>query len=138
MEEFTWDKSLETGEPSIDEQHKQLFVAINNLLDLCRAGKGKEELSKSLDFLTNYTIKHFFDEEQIQRKYEYPDYVNHKMYHDNFKITVRDLSHQLILKGPSDQLIDDVKSKIGNWLITHIKIQDLKLAAHLKAKKAGS
>ncbi|MDR2103271.1 MAG: hemerythrin family protein, partial [Treponema sp.] len=108
----------------------------NDLLDTCRKGKAKEELSKSLDFLTQYTIKHFFDEEQLQQRYKYPDFPNHKQYHDAFKITVRDLSHELIMKGVTDQLIEEVKSKIGGWLVTHIKGQDVKVSAHIKKQIA--
>jgi hemerythrin len=134
MVDYPWDKSVEVGNETIDNQHKQLFEAINNLLSLCRQGKGKEELAKSLDFLTNYTIKHFFDEEQIQQKSGYPDFENHKKYHEAFKITVRELSHRLIMKGVSDELINEVREKIGNWLVTHIKGQDVKLVAYLKTK----
>jgi hemerythrin len=136
MEEYQWDGSLETGHKLIDEQHKQLFAAINELLETCRAGKGKEELSKSLDFLTNYTIKHFFEEEQIQQKYQYPEYPNHKQYHDGFKAAVRDLTVRLIMKGASDELISELREKVGDWLVNHIKIHDFRLAKYLKEKDA--
>jgi hemerythrin len=132
--DYPWDKSLETGNELIDHEHKQLFAAINSLLETCRTGKGKEELSKSLDFLNDYTIKHFFDEEQLQQKYAYPDYPNHKKLHDDFKATVRDLKVKLIMKGVSDELISEVKTSTGDWLVTHIKGQDVKIAAHIRAK----
>jgi hemerythrin len=132
--DYPWEKSLETGNELIDSEHKQLFAAINSLLETCRAGKGKEELSKSLDFLNDYTIKHFFDEEQLQQKYGYPDYPNHKKLHDNFKAVVRDLKVKLIMKGVSDELINEVRASIGDWLVTHIKGQDIKIAAHIRAK----
>lgn len=132
--DYPWDKSLETGNDLIDSEHKQLFVAINNLLEICRKGKGKEELSKSLDFLNNYTIKHFFNEEHLQQKYDYPDYPNHKKLHDNFKIIVRDLKVKLIMKGVSEELINEVRTSVGDWLVTHIKGQDVKIASYIRAK----
>ncbi|MDR2607207.1 MAG: hemerythrin family protein [Treponema sp.] len=131
--EYLWDASLETGNATIDEQHKQLFKAVNELIKTCDQGKGTEELKKSLDFLTNYTIQHFFDEEKIQQKYKYPDYENHRQLHEKFKKDVRDLSVKMIMKGASPELLGEVQSKIGDWLLTHIRVQDLKLAAHLKA-----
>ncbi|MDR1972117.1 MAG: hemerythrin family protein [Treponema sp.] len=130
---YEWDKTLETGHEMIDSQHKQLFAAINDLLAKCEEGKGTDELGKSLDFLNDYTIKHFFDEEKLQQKYNYPDYPNHKQYHEGFKKTVRDLKVQLIMKGPTAELLQEVHSKIGDWLVSHIKVQDSKLAAHIKA-----
>ncbi|MDR2740544.1 MAG: hemerythrin family protein [Treponema sp.] len=131
--EYQWDKSLETGNQMIDTQHKQLFLAINNLIHTYESGKGKDELKRSLDFLNDYTIKHFFDEEQLQQQYKYPDFENHKKYHEGFKKEVRDLSVELIMKGVSDSLLKDVQVKIGDWLVTHIKGQDIKVAAHIKS-----
>ncbi|MDR2019865.1 MAG: hemerythrin family protein [Treponema sp.] len=132
--QYEWNSSLETGYELIDTQHKQLFAAINDLIETCRLGKGMQELEKSLNFLNDYTIKHFFDEEQVQQKYNYPDYPNHKKLHENFKITVRDLKVKMIMKGASEELIEEVRVKIGDWLVTHIKGQDLKLAAYIKSQ----
>jgi hemerythrin-like metal-binding protein len=133
--EYVWDKSFETGHAMIDTQHKQLFAALNDLIETCRLGKRAEELEKNLNFLNDYTIKHFFDEEQVQQKYHYPDYENHKKIHDNFKATVRDLKVKMIMKGASNELIQEVREKIGNWLITHIKGQDVKIGAYIKAQE---
>jgi len=32
---YDWTSDLETGNNTIDEQHKQLIAAINNLLEAC-------------------------------------------------------------------------------------------------------
>ena len=132
--EYTWDDILATGHTLIDEQHKQLFAALNNLLKAYNSGKDSGGLAKELDFLTNYTIKHFFDEEQLQQKYNYPDYENHKRYHEEFKKVVRNFNVEFIMKGSSEALIKDIQTKIGDWLVSHIKVQDFKLAAHIKAQ----
>jgi hemerythrin len=133
---YTWDSSLETGIELIDTQHKQLFEAINKLLEICAAGKGVDEIKKSIDFLNDYTIKHFFEEERIQQKYNYPDYPAHKQYHEAFKATVRNLTHRLILNGATEELVNEVHSSVGGWLFNHIKIQDFKLVRHIKSKNA--
>jgi hemerythrin len=136
--EYEWNSNFETGIEAIDIQHKQLFAAVNHLIDTCRSGKGTEELEKSLNFLSDYTIKHFFDEEQVQQKYHYPDYPNHKKFHENFKATVRDLKVKMIMKGPSEELVKEVRAKIGDWLVTHIRGQDIKLAGYIKADAVKS
>ncbi|MDR2632906.1 MAG: hemerythrin family protein [Treponema sp.] len=138
MGAYRWDSTLETGHEVIDTQHQQLFAAINKLLETCEVKKGSEELTKNLDFLNTYTIKHFFDEEKIQQKYNYPDYPNHKQYHETFKNTVKDLTHRLIWSGPTEELIKEVYSSIGDWLVSHIKIQDFKLAKYIKSKNTPS
>jgi hemerythrin len=135
---YIWDGSLITGVELIDTQHEQLFDAINELLEICRTGKGVEEIKKSIDFLNDYTIKHFFEEERIQQKYGYPDYPAHRQYHESFKATVRDLSHRLILKGATEELVNEVQSSVGDWLVNHIKVQDFKLVKHIKSKDTAS
>jgi hemerythrin len=135
---YQWDGSLATNHELIDSQHKQLFEAVNKLLEACEQGRTGDELKKSLDFLTDYTIKHFFDEEQLQQASKYPDFENHKKYHTDFKSDVRNMSVELIMKGPTPELVTKVQKQVGDWLINHIKIQDFKLAAHIKAQQQAA
>jgi methyl-accepting chemotaxis protein len=135
-EDFPWDRSLETGHEIIDGQHRQLFAAINNLLDAFRNGKGAEELAKALNFLQNYTIKHFSDEEELQKQYGYPDYPNHHKLHEGLTAVVKELNRKLSVQGISETLIREVHQKVGVWLVTHIKAQDTKLAAYIRSKTA--
>jgi hemerythrin len=131
---YKWDSSLETGHEMIDKQHKQLVSALNSLLEACRQGKGQEELAKTLDFMTGYTIKHFSDEEKLQVQYQYPDYPTHKQYHDDFKVVVKNLAEQLIKEGPTDELVGMVNTSIGDWLLNHIKGDDFRMATYIKTK----
>jgi methyl-accepting chemotaxis protein len=130
--EYVWDETFATGNGTIDSQHQTLFNAINRLLFALRAGQAKEELKKAIDFLNDYTVKHFFEEEQIQQAARYPGYPAHHKMHEDFKAVVRKLGRELIMKGASDKLITDVRKKIGDWLVTHIKGQDVKLGAYLR------
>lgn len=134
---YTFTKDLETGNPLIDSQHRQLIDAVNNLLAACQSGKGRAELSNTLKFLQDYTAKHFSDEEKLQLQSHYPDYVNHKKYHDDFKKVVAGICSELDKDGPTVVLVGKVNSAIAGWLINHIKKEDTKVAAHLKAAQKG-
>jgi hemerythrin len=131
---YQWDKSLEVGNQLIDDQHRQLIEALNNFLRARTDKKSSSELRKSLDFLNDYTIKHFYEEERLQKKHEYPDYENHRKLHAGLKKVVRELQIQLIMKGPSDALFDEVQTRVGDWLVAHIKSQDAKIGQYLKSK----
>jgi hemerythrin len=131
---YQWDSSLETGHEKIDNQHKQLIAALNNLIDASSTGKGDQEIFKTLDFLTGYTIKHFADEEKIQVEYDYPDYLVHKRYHDEFKVTVGEMTKEIQKQGPTETLIGEVTGAIGAWLLNHIKGDDFRMAAYVKGK----
>ena len=132
---FLWDKKLETGNGMIDQQHKQLITAINDILKACSSRKWKEEVTKTMKFLYDYTEKHFSDEEKLQLQYRYPDYTNHKRYHEEFKKVVRELSMQLQKEGPNIALISKVNTSVGGWLLNHIQREDVKVATHIKSQQ---
>ena len=131
---YTFDDSFLTGCELIDNQHGQLFETINNLLDAYEDRKGKEELEKCLGFLNQYTIFHFFDEEQLLKKHGFSDFYHHHQYHENFTRKIRELSKKHALEGSSDAMMDEIQKQIGAWLIDHIKGQDFRWALELKAK----
>jgi hemerythrin len=130
---YQWDSSLETGHEKIDNQHKQLIAALNSIIEASAGGKGEAEIFKTLDFLTGYTIMHFSDEEKLQVMYDYPDYLIHKRYHDEFKVTVGELTKRLEKEGPTEEMMNIVTSAVGNWLLNHIKGDDFRMAAYVKA-----
>ncbi len=132
---YSWDKTLETGNSVIDEQHKSIINAINVLLDACSQGKGRSELDNTLKFLQDYVIKHFNDEEKLQLKSSYPDYKSHKEKHEAFKKTVSGIVEDFNKNGASIQLVARVNSSIAGWLITHIKNEDKKVALFIKNKQ---
>lgn len=130
---YLFTKDLETGNTLIDTQHKQLFDAINKLLDACAKGMGRSEIEETLDFLSKYVYTHFHDEEQLQQKYKYPDYIAHKKYHDEYKETIKAIAEELKRDGASIIMVSKVNTLIASWLINHIKRQDTKLAAHIRS-----
>jgi len=135
---YSWDSSLESGYPKVDNQHKQLVAALNNLIEASIEGKGDAAVLDTLDFLTGYAVKHFADEEQLQADYDYPDYLNHKRLHDEFKKVVVDLVGKVRAEGPTEAMISKVASVIGAWLLNHIRGDDFRMAAFVKAADAAA
>jgi len=129
---YQWDSTLETGYDKVDNQHKQLVSALNSLIDANKSGKGDKIVMETMDFLTGYAIKHFADEEKLQVQYSYPDYLNHKKIHEDFKKTVKELVDRVVKEGPSQPLVDEVCAKLGAWLVNHIKGDDFRMAAFVK------
>lgn len=129
-----WSEELETGNERIDFQHKQLIEIYGVLLDVFSKGEGHITLVSALKFLNDYTVKHFFDEEELQLQYNYPDYEKHKKLHASFKLTVAGLSTQLSENGISEELVASLNSKIGAWLMNHIMREDIKIAQFINQK----
>ncbi|MDR3289550.1 MAG: bacteriohemerythrin, partial [Peptococcaceae bacterium] len=131
---IAWNAELETGNEEIDTQHKQLFKLTSNLVDACAKNQSPAVLSQTLDFLATYTVRHFADEEALQRRYHYPGYQKHKQLHDNFKETVGDLIAQYNTEGSSIDLSDKANTVIVRWLIKHISQEDFKIAAYIRQR----
>ena len=102
-------------------------------MEASSSGKGDKAVMETLDFLTGYAVKHFADEEKLQVDHNYPDYLMHKRLHDEFKGVVVDLVQRVIKEGPTAELIQVVSSTIGAWLLNHIKGDDFRMAAFVKA-----
>ena len=132
---YQWDSYLETGFERIDSRHKELISALNNIISAFRRGKGREELYKTLYFLTGYTAMLFSYEEELMIENSYPGFPSHKHCHDEFSETVENLARQLIDDGPSDDLVITVTTTIGNWLLNHIRIDDFNMAFYVKSKE---
>ena len=134
---YQWDSSLETGYAKVDNQHKQLVAAVNNLMDASQNGKGDHAVMETLEFLTGYAVKHFMDEEELQVQFNYPDYLNHKRIHEDFKRKVGEFVGKVQKEGPTQEVIGEVSTEIGAWLLNHIKGDDFRMATFVKAADAG-
>lgn len=131
---YVWNSSLETGNVNIDIQHKRLVEALNKLLEACSKGQGRSKLKKFTEFLYEYTTTHFEDEEKLQKEIGYPDYISHKKYHEDFKKAVLEIMEELERDGPNIVLTGKINSKIGDWLVSHIKREDFKIAEYIRQK----
>ena len=77
------------------------------------------------------------DEEKLQVDFKYPDYLIHKEIHDAFKGTVGKLVERVRKEGPTEEIIIEVSSAIGSWLLNHIKGDDFRMATFVKAADSG-
>ena len=130
----TFDKSLETGNHLIDQQHQELIDRVNKLLESLEKGTEKRTAIETLNFLLDYTVFHFEAEEQLQKEAGFPGYELHKAQHDGFVKSVRELVEMLDEEeGPTDAFVSAVNKNITQWLVNHIQIQDKEVAAYVQA-----
>jgi len=128
---FNWKEELATGNKMIDTQHKQLFATVNDLMNACKGGQANGRLNSIIQFLIEYTVRHFNDEENLQQQYKYPGYPDHKKLHEDFKNTVSEWAKQLQSEGPTIALVTKIGFATGDWILKHIQNEDKKVAAHL-------
>jgi len=126
-----WDDSYLTGSDEVDAQHQHIFDHVNSLVKACDDGSGTAKVKETLDFLVNYAVQHFDDEEALQIRCHFPEYAKHKQMHDDFKVTVIDLVNRFNENGSSADLCADIKKTVIKWLLNHIITEDKKIGTHI-------
>jgi hemerythrin len=128
-----WRDSLAIGVETIDNQHKELLLRFDKLLNACQAGKGVEELKKLQTFLEEYVHTHFNDEEALQRHHRYPDYEAHHKEHLYFIDQINKLKSETLEEGISTHHVIETNNLLLKWLLNHISKVDTKLGAFIKS-----
>lgn len=126
-------KDLETGNAIIDQEHKELFRAVNQLLDSCHKGQGRAAMEPAIRFLTNYVDQHFTHEEQLQQMGGYPNRAPHKVFHEEYKKKLKQIVSGIPAAGPSVADLSSLNMHIA-LLVNHIRSEDKKVGAFLKQK----
>lgn len=122
---------LLTGNALIDSEHKELFAAVNRLMDACSQGHGRDKIQQTVQFLNQYVGQHFGDEERLQMTNKYPGYPMHKQFHEGYKRQMMDITQVIVQEGPTVKALGDL-NRVVAILISHIRTEDKKLAAFVK------
>lgn len=128
---FQWRQDLSVGFQEIDDQHKELFRKINDLLESIGQGRGIQEVKNMIKFLEDYTATHFSAEEKLMLKYNYNGYSVQKTEHNKFIKVLDELKKKI---GTSDVLLSSlltVQKVTVDWLINHISKMDKTLGSFL-------
>lgn len=135
-----WTKDLSVGIEKIDNQHKELFARINDLVAAIKQSVCKYKIGDVVKFLDEYVVFHFGEEEKIMRKHGYPGYAQHKAQHEKFLKNFERLKKELPKleggrKPGSYDLSVETNQVVVDWIIEHISVIDKRLGEFLKEKK---
>ncbi|NMC20300.1 MAG: hemerythrin family protein [Thermogutta sp.] len=120
---------MTTGVGRIDTQHQELIRRVNGLMDAMRAGKGKDEVEKLLAFLAEYALKHFADEEAEMERAKCPAAMTNRLAHQQFVRKFNQLRERIERQGVTPTIVLAVQKDLVDWIATHIRGVDSKLAA---------
>jgi hemerythrin-like metal-binding protein len=132
MSNIVWSPQLATGNPKIDSEHKELIRIANALLRSMSEGRSKNDFSKILHELREYTVLHFNNEEEFMRSVNYPDIRKHMDEHTELKRKVKDFQRDLFLGQDVDFV--RLREMLREWLVGHILECDLKIKTFLLAQ----
>ena len=131
---ITISKDMETGVAKIDEQHKELVNRINAVSSMGTKSMSKEETQKTLDLLGEYIIKHFSDEEILQKKSNYPKFDWHRGQHQLYISEFQKLKQEYTQNGASAKFTLDLSNSIIGWIVRHIKSVDVEFGKYYNSQ----
>ena len=120
----SWTPDLLVGVQKIDDHHEELFRRFNQLGDALWDGKGTDEIGGMLDFIANYAVTHFADEEALMLKHDYPKLETHKQVHEAFVSEVTKTITEYKNGNNSSEFVVKIVNRLGDWTREHIKKMD--------------
>ncbi len=133
-----WTEDLAVGIATIDMQHKELFVRINNLLLAIKEHRCRSEIDGTIKFLDDYAVFHFAEEEKRMAEAGYGGLAEHKKDHAVYLKNIADLKReadQPRVSGVSYELSVTANQIIVDWIVDHIMKIDKKFGQYMKHVK---
>lgn len=137
MPKIVWTDDWSLDHPGIDAQHRRWLDIYNVAHDRMMGGDRPSVLTIAADALAGmieYTRYHFRYEEAYMAEIRYPDIDNHRRIHDGFALRLN--CFQQDLKAGRLVLNSDVIKVIESWLRGHILLEDQKIRAFVRKRKA--
>lgn len=121
---LVWKEIYNTGIDSIDNQHKQLLLLANRIYEASQLKMdNKDEYIKSLlKQAVSLTIAHFSHEEELMRRYEYPEYAAHLKEHNLMRRRLQTEVERISKTNRIDTF--RIAQFIKDWLMHHVAISD--------------
>lgn len=131
-----WKDQYELGVPKIDAQHKELFRRVESFLQVLRSGERWDEkvpkLNETLEFMKNYVVEHFREEEEYQRSINYPGYEAHRQIHAGMVDYVQEVSKKYEESDNNELLMQQFGGRLLAWLINHVAAEDQRIADYAR------
>lgn len=134
MDDTSWDESLATGDPVVDEQHREIYRI---LLYAEAADDRLEEMMAVVDRLMDHVYTHFATEEDLMEATSYtgPAADEHKA--DHHRLTGEAREAVLGLRSGEITSMHPLVVMLQGWLISHVQDHDRVFIEHVRASRAG-
>ena len=131
-----WTEDLSVGVGEIDEQHKELFRRINDLVKAIKQARCKYTIDETIGFLEDYAQSHFTMEEEWMQRTGYGEFGRHMAQHRVFLESLAQLKKQAAeprVQGASYELSVTTNQVVVDWIVVHIQKIDKRFGEFLKS-----
>lgn len=123
-----WQPRYSVGVPAMDAAHKKIMALMNRLHEQRSGGEDKAALRATLKELTDFTVRHFREEEGFMESIAFPALANHKQIHATL---IQQLGqHVNAFETGKGALPDQFFNFLKVWLTSHIVGIDGKYGEH--------
>lgn len=119
---YKWDEKYSVGIQSIDNQHKELFNHLNNLLNALKQGQASHITAQIVAELEKYTRIHFHKEEYFFYLFNFSGSKTHIAEHQMFIQKMNKLKSELKSGNISSTL--DLLGFLKEWIEHHVLVVD--------------
>lgn len=131
MNLFVWTQALATGNPYMDDEHHELVLRVNAVLESIALQQGEAKLDQCMQHLLDYAGEHFAREEQEMQQIDYKDSEDHRAAHSRLLEQLQDV-HEGLTNGKSGPPME-LYHFLTWWVKDHIRDWDMPLATALAA-----
>ena len=128
MPKYIWTEKYSVGVKEIDKQHQHFFEIANEIIALA----GQEDIATSellfkITNLSNYAVYHLLTEENIFKRYNYPEAEAHISAHNAYREKMKGFIAEAEKDGAdAKNLALQMAEFAGDWLMNHILAMDKK------------
>ncbi len=130
-----WTPDLAVGHEEIDRQHRELFEQVNRILAAMEEGRGRDEVERTLGFLSDYLVAHFKAEERQMALHGYRAITAHVAEHGAFVKQVLALRDRFRAGGATMELALELQRLVCGLLADHFLKADQALAGFLRRQR---
>ncbi len=114
-----WTPDISVGYSEIDEQHRELFAAVQKFVEKVKHYRDFSHVGPLLAFLDNYIRVHFDHEEMIMERFGYPFLDVEKEQHEAFSWQFAKLKNEISDSIDIHFLLFKIQVLVIDWLVHH-------------------
>ncbi len=129
---LAWKAEFAVGVESVDFEHAQMIMLINELYDEMQTLRDAATIEQFLGDVYIAISAHFALEERLMREADYVEYDSHKEDHEELLEQIRDLMDKFAIDP--DKGFDLLRDRLADWFEHHFATFDSRLHGHLKIR----
>ena len=127
---LSWSEQYLIGNPVIDNEHRELFLLINQVHNDWVETQDREVIARALTRMVEYAERHFQHEEAIMAQAGYPSLDEHQRVHETLIEQIFKLHHEYAHRGLRFE--SGTLKFLKTWLVGHILENDYQFRDFLR------